>query len=422
MRGIKKHYHWVVALIVFIETIIFAGFVNSFSVFTVPITESLGITRGAYSLAVTARSIFAFLSTLCTGYLFYHFGYRKSAIFSLFLGAGSLLLMAFSRTLSMFAVSNSLFGLACGVCTTAGVVRIVKSWFKKHQGLMLGVISMATGIGGSLMTTVLTEIIVRNSWQFAFILTALLIIVVAITYFALRDNPSQMGLTPYGDYHSMKTPSKKDMKHAEWAGRTFQELLRQPQFYLMILCTLLSCTCVYLTFTVLVPHFQDNGFSQTEASGYYSILMLILSVSKLLGGWLIDKINAKKVTAICMICAAISQWLLCDVSNPIVSYFAIVIHAFSLLTTTITIPMLAMNLFGYQSYGSTTGIFLSLVNLASMLATPIANLFYDRLGSYSPVFRVAAVLDLVVLGLYLLLYFLCSKDKKKWLAQHAEQV
>lgn len=420
MGKIKQHYHWVIALIVFVETIIFAGFFNSFSAFTVPITESLDLSRGAYSLSVTARSVFGFVSTLCTGYLFYHFGYRKSAIFCLFLGAGSLIIMAFSKTLAMLTVSSSLMGLACGVCTTAGVVRIVKSWFKKHQGLMLGVISMATGIGGSLMTTMLTEIMVLSNWQYAFIFAALLMIVVAISYFALRDEPSQMGLAPYGDNLTVQNVTKADAKHLEWAGHTFKELLRLPQFYLMILCTLLSCTCVYLTFMVFTPHFQDNGFSQTEASGYYSILMLILSVSKLFGGWLLDKIDAKRVTVICMICAAISQWLLCDVSNPIITYFAMILHAFSLLCTTITIPMLAMTLFGYQSYGSTTGIFLSLVSLASMLATPISNLFYDLLGSYVPVFQVAAILDLVTLGLYLLLYFLSDKEKKKWLSEHEQ--
>ena len=419
MKALKRHYHWVIALIVFVEMIVYGGFLNAGSVFIVPITESLGLNRGNYSLALMPRGIVGFFSTMITGFLFHKIGYRKSAIVSLFTFASGLILLSFAQSLTTIGISNGLLGLSYGVCTTAGAVRIMKSWFHKHQGLMLGVVSMATGVGGSIMSMTLTEIIIVSSWRYAYLFTALLIVILALLYLLLRDKPEQMGLVPYGDEINSGKKQTADTSHTEWAGHTLQEILREPQFYLMAFCTFLSCTNVYLTFNVVVPHFQDGGFTASEAAGYQSVLLLCLSGTKLAGGWLSDWIGAKRVTILCAACAAIGQFLLADVSNPLLCYVGIVLFAMGLLATTITVPLLTMPLFGYRAFGSITGIFLAMISLGSMVAGPVVNLFYDWLGSYSPVFRVAALIDILIIGLYLLLFYLCEKEKKHFLATQA---
>ena len=98
MRAIKRHYHWVIALIIFVEMIIYGGFLNTGSVFTVPITEELHLSRGGYSLTLIPRGIVGFFSTLITGFLFHRFGYRKCAIVSLLSFAGGLFLLASARS------------------------------------------------------------------------------------------------------------------------------------------------------------------------------------------------------------------------------------------------------------------------------------------------------------------------------------
>ena len=419
MKALKRHYHWVIALIVFIEMIIYGGFLNAGSVFIVPITESLGLNRGDYSLALMPRGIVGFFSTLVTGFLFHKFGYRKCAIVSLLTFTAGLVLLAAAQDLTVIGISNGILGLSYGVCTTAGAVRIMKSWFHKHQGLMLGVVSMATGVGGSIMSMTLTEIIVASSWRYAYIFTAFLVAVLALLYLLLRDKPEQMGLLPYGDEKRPGNKQTAAAAHTEWAGHTLQEILREPQFYLMAFCTFVSCTTVYLTFNVVVPHFQDGGYSASEAAGFHSILLLFLSGTKLAGGWLSDRIGAKRVTLLCAACAAAGQFLLADVSNLPLCYVGLILFSMGLLATTITVPLLTMPLFGYRAFGSITGIFLAMISLGSMVAGPIVNLFYDWLGSYSPVFRVAALIDIVLIGLYLLLFYLCEKEKKQFLAIQA---
>ena len=62
------------------------------------------------------------------------------------------------------------------------------------------------------------------------------------------------------------------------------------------------------------------------------------------------------------------------------------------------------------------GIFLALPYLGSLVAVPIANAVYDKVGSYAPVFKFSAILSVVVLGMLLILYVLAQKEHKKYIA------
>ena len=85
IKRIRQNYHWIVAFLVFLQMIVFGGLLNSASVYIIPISEALGVTRGSYSLATIPYSITCTLSTMVSGYLFQKFGYKKSAIASLIL-------------------------------------------------------------------------------------------------------------------------------------------------------------------------------------------------------------------------------------------------------------------------------------------------------------------------------------------------
>ncbi len=416
MNALKRNYHWVIALTVFLEMILFGGFINALGVFTIPITESLGITRGNYSVLSAVRSFSGFFSTLLTGFLFHKFGYRRCLLTSLVLFAGGLAMLGFAQTPVMLAMGYGLLGASYGACSTTGVVRVIKSWFHKHQGLLLGVVTMATGLGGSLMSVVLTKIILASSWRYAFFFTALLAAGMVVLCLGIRDEPSQMNLRPYGDAAIPQKRQKAKQSYTEWPGHTLGEIVREPQFYLMILCILGACICIYLTFNTLVAHLQDMGRSPEEAAAFYSLLMLVLSGVKMAGGWLIDRIGAKWVTVLCCVCTAIGQFIFAEAANPILNYIGLVAFSVGLLFTTILVPMLAMPLFGYRAFGTINGIFMAMISLAGMVGTPIADLLYDRIGSYTPVYKVGAAVSVGMVGLYSLLFWLCEREKKHFLA------
>ena len=141
--------------------------------------------------------------------------------------------------------------------------------------------------------------------------------------------------------------------------------------------------------------------------------MIGLAAAKLGAGWLSDKIGAKWVTILCVGCAAVGQWILASSSNLVLSYIGIFCFAIAVLLTVLIIPLLTMPLFGHRSYGALCSIFLAMASLGNIFSTPLSNLLHDWIGSYAPVFRVAAVLDVVLIGLFALLFYLCKRDKVK---------
>ena len=277
----------------------------------------------------------------------------------------------------------------------------------------MGFVTMATGFGGSILTKILNGITTHYSWRHAHFFMAGIFLFLALLFLFLRNHPSQLDLQPYGFGY---TPTKKQsaaQMQTECAGRSFRELVRLPQFYLMAFCIFLGCLCVYISFSVIVPHFQDLGYTLNEATNFHSILLIVLSFAKFGGGWLSDKIGAKRVAILTMTMAACGQWLLSDPANSLTGYLGVFLLAVGLLVTTIIAPLLTMPLFGYRAFGSITGIFMAMISLGSMLSSPLANLAHDYLGSYTPAFRIAAILDVVVIVLFLLLFFLCERDKRK---------
>lgn len=408
LKYIKQHYHWLVAFLVFLEMIIFGGLINSASIYIRPISASLSVTTTGYAVAMMPYTVSCFVGTSLSGFFFSHFGYKKTAICSLIIVGLSLLLTAASQNLTMFCFSKILFGIGYGACFTAGSVRIVRDWFRKHQGLILGAVSMATGLGGSLMTILLANTIQKSGWRAANILAAVLIAVIAVLYLLLKDRPEQMGLKPYG-YGELPKTGKKLSRYHEGPDLPLKQQLRRPLFYMMCACVLGSCVCIYTSTSFISPHFQSQGYTPEQAATFQSVHMLALAIVKLIVGFLHDKFGVKPVMIGCMLCAVEGQLALGMSNDPTVCMIAVIMLGGGLCMSSIMIPLIATPLFGHKACLQLNGIFLGLSSFSALFSSPISSMCYDRFGVYSPVYRVAPFINLGILGVYLLMFAAVKK-------------
>lgn len=416
---IKKYYHWVIAALVLLELAVYSGILNNIiSLHLIPVTEELAISRGSFSLAMSVRSLAGFFSTLFSGVFFLKYGYRRLAPLALAAAACGFLILGFSRNLTMITLGSAMIGLSEGFCSTAAASRMVNTWFRSHQGLILGLVTASTGLGGSLFSMVLSRVIETGGWRYSYWLSAVLVAAVALLLFLLsRNRPADMGLRPFGEGTSHgKKPKKETGDH--WAGYEAKDIYRKPTFYLMILVVFLSCSCAYVAFSVVAPHLQDRGMSAQEAAAVQSVMLLALAAAKFICGALSDYLGAKTINLLCMLCTVLGLWMLAEVTGVPMAIASAVVFSIALVLTSITVPLLSSALFGYHSQGAIIGIFMALVPGASVITNPIVNALYDRIGSYSPIFRVAAVIALGVTGLMVLLFILAGRDRKKYEASH----
>ena len=83
-RWLKRQYHWVILVVVFLQYFISAGLMNNlYSLFLIPVTNELNISRSAFSLSTIINCIPAFFSNLLFGVCYFRYGYRKLAVVAL---------------------------------------------------------------------------------------------------------------------------------------------------------------------------------------------------------------------------------------------------------------------------------------------------------------------------------------------------
>lgn len=422
MNGLRKHYHWVIALVVLIELAVYSGILNNIiSLHLIPVTEDLGISRGSFSLAFSIRSLVGFFSTLFSGVFFVKFGYRKLVSICLLVGAGAFALLGSSQNFFMLTLASAILGLSEGFCTTAAASRMINTWFHSHQGTILGLVTASTGLGGSLFSVVLSKVIEAGSWRSSYYLSALLIGITAIIIaLCARNRPGDMGLLPFGAGTLQGKKNRKASKD-HWAGYDPQTVMRKPTFYLMIVVVFFSCVCTYAAFSFVVPHFQDCGMSATDAASVQSIMLLSLAAAKFICGSLSDVLGAKFINMLCMLCGSIGLVLLTMVDGMTMAIIACVFFSLGTVMTTITVPLLSSSLFGYKPQGAIIGIFMALVPASSVITCPIVNMLYDRIGSYNPIFLATAVIGIVVAVLMVILFMIAGRDRKNLEMQQASK-
>jgi len=196
----KKNYHWVIAAVALIQVFVHTGIGANFaSVFIAPVCESMEISRTDFSLAYSMKSLAALTVCFFSGSIFNRLGYRKSAFFGLCCAAGGYLLFAFTKNLGITYLACFIIGSSYGLCATNGVTRIISDWFIRYRGTVLGLVTAASGLGGSLFCFLQTTVIEKASWQIALALSAAILVVLAIAVVAvlIAANPNSgtiMGL------------------------------------------------------------------------------------------------------------------------------------------------------------------------------------------------------------------------------------
>ena len=412
MNLVKKHYHWIIAAVALLQMLVYGGAVNNFTSYhVVPVTEALGISRTAFSLAGSFRGVVAVFSTLMTGELLRRFGYRKTAAIGLAAAAAAYVLLSAMHAYWMLALGCGLIGLANGICATSGVSRLINLWFHRYRGTVLGLVTAATGFGSTLLGIAQAYAIDHVSWRLSFVTVAGLLLLTAIlVYLFVRNTPEDMSLRPLGWGDQVK--EKK--KISAWVGFPMEALKKKPVYYLLAGAALVSVLCVVGTQYNFVPYFQDCGMSATRASRLYGAMMLVLGGVKLGAGVLCDLIGAKRVTVICHVaCVAGLGMVVLLPQTDLAMIASLIVYDMGIPLTTMIYPLLSVELFGYRGQNQFVGVIMAMVSASSIIAGPIANAVRDLTGSYVPVFFGAMAVAAAMIPIYLLIYGMVRRDRRK---------
>ena len=411
---LRQQYPWLVAAAAFFLVACAMGLENNlYSLYLIPVTEALGVSRAAFSSAQSVRCLAALVSNLLFGALYQRFGFRRPALLCIALVTASYVWYAGAYDLVVFYAGALIFGLGESFLNTAGVARLTDSWFVRHKGAVLGAVMAASGLGGAVLGVTLEAAIRAFGWRGSFLLGAGLMATAGVLVLIIvRDHPKQLGLQPVrGEEAQKKRTSRTGC--AAWEGQSMRLLLRRPYFYLTALSVFLCSVCTYGAYPIVTAHLQDQGMSAAFAASMYSLMMLLLAAAKVIVGALSDRFGAHRAMAACIVCNILGTGLLAVTKAPWQAALMTVLMGFALCTQTFAQPLLAAELFGTQAHAATLGILLAMVSAGGLIAPPIINASFDALGSYTPSLPVLTGLTALVLVMFLCCARAAMRERQK---------
>ena len=201
-RGLSNrlYYGWVVVTVVFLALLVSAGVRAAPAVLINPLETEFGWGRAAISFAASVGLLLYGLSGPVAGWLMDRFGPKRLTLVGIALIGGSTLAGA---TMTELWQLNLFWGVLSGVGT--GVVApvlgatVANRWFVERRGLVLGIFGAAASAGQLVSVPALMWLVVSVGWREGTVyLAAVAFLVLAPVLLLMRDDPSRLGLRPYG--------------------------------------------------------------------------------------------------------------------------------------------------------------------------------------------------------------------------------
>ncbi len=381
MKANQKIFYgwWIVVGAFFLN---FAGIgiiMNTMGVFIKPVVESLGFTRGGFSLYFTVAALAMMIMAPIMGKLLERYDIRIIMTICTTMMALSFGLFSQCKTLTHFYILAVFLGIGSAGSHIIPVSMMITNWFVEKRGLAMGIVFAATGVGGFIFNPLANWIIMNYSWQATYLVFGLIIAIFSIptAIFIVRTKPADKGLLPLGGGGATGEPTA-----AAETGLTAKEALRTSSFWLLALIILFIAIANMGVLHHIVPYLTDLGFSSTTATSLMSLHMAMLIVGKILSGSLADRIGLLKSYLLLMIGLMVSIALLYGSQWLWIAITFNILFGFSIAVRTVLPPLMTAEILGQKHFAVIYGFLNIFTTLGTAVGVPLSGFIYDATKSY----------------------------------------
>jgi MFS family permease len=396
------YYGWRMLGLVTIIRIVGGGLHQfGFTVFFLPISQDLGISRAATSLAFSLSRAQGAIEAPLIGYLIDRYGPRPIMVTAVFLAGFGYILLSWANSYAAFMI---VYLGVISLAFVAGFVHspmvVANSWFIRHRARAM------TVVGGALISPLLAIGVSSIGWRWAAFLSGCVFLLVCLPLsFQLKRSPETMGLLPDGDCAALSDGSDSSTRTVNTdanADFTSRQAMKTWMFWVLVTAMTARVTCYSAAMVHFIPLMVWKGMSEGAAASLLGIFALVNLLAHIILGWIADRVNKPKLLAACHLLPALSVvpllfesahyqlWLfsigftLLDASFPIVwatvgdffgrRYFATIrgMMSFFYMWGSFAGPVLAGVIYDKtQTYWMVLWIFLTLLIIATLLVLPL---------------------------------------------------
>ncbi len=368
---------------------------QSFGAYAVLLQEDFGwsktLVAGAFALTRVESGILGpFQGWLCDRFgprVVLHSGTLMFGVgFMLFSQIQSVL--AFYLTFALIAVGSSLGGFA------TLMVSIV-NWFDRHRAKAVALSQTGYSLGG-LCVPIVVFALEGFGWRTTAFASGIVVICVGLPLAQIvRHRPESYGQIPDGAVPSLtKTGVVAESSLAIDFSPT--QAIRTRAFWLTSIGHALALLTVSAVMVHLFTHLTINlDYSFRQAGFVIALMTGCQMVGQLLGGYLGDRFDKRRLCSLCMLGHASGLALVAYAQSPLMVIGFALLHGLGWGTRGPLMVALRADYFGAKSFGTIMGISSLIVMIGMSSGAIIAGILADIFGDFKMAFTLFAVSSVV---------------------------
>jgi sugar phosphate permease len=286
------HYAWIVAGVTFVVGLLTAGVRAAPGVLIIPLEQEFDWSRATISLAVGINLLLYGLVGPFAAAMMDRFGVRRTMTLALILTAAAVAMSpAMHEAWQLILLWGVVVGAGTGVIGAFLSAYIAARWFRRRQGLVVGLLTAANAAGQLVFLPNLAELVTHFGWRvMSLVLAGVVAVFVPLVAALMRDRPRDLGLTPYGAEGEpvAEAPSAVNPLTAAFGALGYGA--RKRDFWLIaggyFVC---GATTNGLIGTHLIPACVDHGLSEVTGAGLLAATGVFSFLGGTLSGWLSDR-------------------------------------------------------------------------------------------------------------------------------------
>ncbi|HYB70111.1 MAG TPA: oxalate/formate MFS antiporter [Candidatus Bathyarchaeia archaeon] len=406
--GPKMVSRWWQLLAAVIAMMAIANLQYAWTLFTTPLTKTLGASLAAVQVAFAAFILVETWLVPFEGALVDRFGPRIIIMSGAVLVAAGWVGAGMAQSLTELYAYYTIGGVGAGAVYGACMGHALK-WFPDHRGLCAGVTAGAYGIGTALTVAPIESMIKTAGYAHTFVVWGIIqgVVVLVAGFFIVR--PPEGWSPPGWVKHGAATSPRVNRSPVDLAP---MQMIRHSSFWVLyFMMTLMAFSGLVITAQVN-PIAKFYHVDQVVVAFGMSALVLAIQIERILNGvtrpfwgWVSDHIGRENTMFIAFGLQSVTIVLLLQlIHRPIWFIVLSGLAFFSWGEIFSLFPAATADLFG-QRYATTNyGIVYTAKGLASIFSGPVAALAAGAAASWVPVFwamvvcsGIDAILALVLL-------------------------
>ena len=382
-------YGWWVVAAFSVTTFISTGIRHAVGPFLKPIVEDLGLDRASFSVVIALSLLLYGVFMPLAGMALDRFSVRVVTTVGTVVLVASLVLTALVSNFWEFAIVYGVL-VPLGLAGTGPVIAsgVVARWFSRRRGTALSVLGSASMTGMSLLVPAVTWLILTTGWRTTYMIIAggVLVLVLPLCLWIVRDSPESVGLTPDG------APLKPGTAAAPVERVSAGEALQTLAFWQLAGSFFTCGFSMSLLSAHGIPMLTDHGYSPMFASWALGVLGGSSIGFTVMLGALGDRFGRRPVLSAIYagrILIFAGFFLIRD--NPAAILAVAVLGGITMAGTGSMTSALTADIYGRFSVSSVFGLIFLVHQTGSALGSWLAGALFESTGGYGAAYALACL-------------------------------